>query len=140
MIPQCTLTIGCDEMEVCEFAGKCKYTPLGAQKLMEIEQPKIKEFASGAKSSDNKPPYECLTIEMLSRAAKRMELGMHYGKHNWKKGCQDKAFILDRLNHAFEHLIKAQAQIDNDAPITDDDLAAVIVNCMFAMEYQKQNY
>lgn len=94
------------------------------------------DFESGASSSGHKPPYECLTLTLLTRAAKRMELGMHYGKHNWKKGIRDKQFILDRLNHALEHLVKAAANIDNNWDSSDDDLAAVVVNCMFAMEYQ----
>lgn len=94
------------------------------------------EFKSGAISSGNKLPYECLTPTFLKRSAARMELGLHYGKHNWKKGAKDKDFILDRLNHAFEHLIKAMYEIDNNIQYTDDDLAAVVVNCMFAMEYQ----
>jgi len=94
------------------------------------------DFESGASSSGNKPPYECLTPTLLRRAAERMRAGLHYGKHNWKKGINDKQFILDRLNHAIEHLIKAQQEIDNDIEMSDDDLAAVVVNCMFAMEYQ----
>lgn len=96
----------------------------------------IQEFLSGAKSSGHKPPYECLTPTLLRRAALRMQLGMHYGKHNWKKGVRDKNFILDRLNHAMEHLMNAMQQIDNATEMGDDDLAAVVVNCMFAMEYQ----
>lgn len=96
----------------------------------------IHHFKSGASSSGHKPPYECLTSTLLKRAALRMEKGLHYGKHNWKKGAHDKQFILDRLNHAIEHLIKAAHEIDDDALYSDDDLAAVVVNCMFAMEYQ----
>lgn len=96
-----------------------------------------KQFESGASSSGNVPPYECLTPTFLRRAAERMRLGMHYGKHNWKKGILDTQFILDRLNHALEHLTKAQREIDNGIPMSDDDLAAVVVNCMFAMEYQE---
>lgn len=97
-----------------------------------------KHFKSGASSSGNPPPYECLTPLFLTRAAERMRLGMHYGKHNWVKGAQEKEFILDRLNHAFEHLVKAMKEIDQDIPMADDDLAAVVVNCMFAMEYQSK--
>lgn len=99
----------------------------------------LKPFASGATSSGNVPPYECLTRSFQLRCAERMRLGMHYGKHNWKKGAQDKNFILDRLNHAFEHLLKAMEAIDQDKIPGDDDLAAVCVNCMFAMEYQEQS-
>ena len=97
----------------------------------------IRHYESGAFTSGDVPPYECLTLNFLRRCAFRMKLGMHYGKHNWKKGADDKQFILDRLNHAMEHLVKAMNQIDNDKPIDDDDLAAVSVNCMFAMEYQE---
>lgn len=96
----------------------------------------MNEFESGASSSGNVPPYECLTETFLRRSAERMRLGMHYGKHNWKKGIKDKQFILDRLNHAFEHLVKAQSAIDSDIIAEDDNLAAVVVNCMFAMEYE----
>lgn len=95
-----------------------------------------KEYKSGAKSSGNLPPYECLTLIFLRRCAERMKSGMHYGKHNWERGTEEKEFILDRLRHAQEHLIKAMRQIDRDEPMQDDDLSAVAVNCMFAMEYQ----
>lgn len=94
-------------------------------------------FSSGAASSGDVPPYECLTATFLRRSALRMKLGLHYGKHNWKKGIGDKEFILDRLNHAMEHLIKAMHEIDVGIKMKDDDLAAVVVNCMFAMEYQE---
>ncbi len=95
------------------------------------------DFTSGASSSGNIPPYECLTLTFLRRCAFRMKLGMHYGKHNWKKGTNDKKFILERLGHAVEHLHKAMEQIDTDGKMVDDDLSAVAVNCMFAMEYQE---
>jgi hypothetical protein len=96
----------------------------------------IKEFESGAKSSGNLPPYECLTETFIDRCAERMRLGMYYGKHNWKKGARDKEFILDRLRHIQKHLIKLREQIDLDLPMTDDDAAAIAVNAMFVMEYQ----
>ena len=96
----------------------------------------VTHFKSGAASSGDLPPFECLTETFLLRAAKRMRLGIHYGKHNWKKGAEDKQFILDRLNHAMLHLVRAQAAIDSDEQTDDDNLAAVVVNCMFAMEYE----
>lgn len=95
------------------------------------------DYESGASSSGSYPPYECLTLTFLRRCALRMQLGLHYGKHNWKKGAEDKKFILERLSHAVEHLHKAMEQIDNDRTPIDDDLSAVAVNCMFAMEYQE---
>lgn len=92
---------------------------------------------NGSKTSGHKPNYDLLTPSFLKRAAQRMTDGLHYGRDNWKKGAETKEYTLDRLNHAFEHLIKATAKIANDEPIGDDDLAAVVVNCMFAMYYQE---
>jgi len=124
----------CHNPVSCNAANKCIY--FDVIKARETEEP-IHHFTSGASSSGHKPPYECLTITLLKRAALRMQKGLHYGKHNWKKGIKDKAFVLDRLNHAIEHLVKAAHEIDNDIQMTDDDLSAVVVNCMFAMEYQE---
>lgn len=127
--------LDCNSRVDCMMDGLCKIQK-GLESVLDKSKEEIHHFKSGASSSGNKPPYECLTLTLLTRAAKRMEKGLHYGKHNWKKGATDKAFILDRLNHAIEHLVKAQQEIDNDIAMTDDDLAAVVVNCMFAMEYQ----
>lgn len=97
----------------------------------------IKEFESGAKSSGNFPPYECLTETFIDRCARRMEVGINnYGKHNWKKGARDKEFILDRLRHARKHLGLLMREIDMDQMMRDDDAAACCVNIMMAMEYQ----
>lgn len=93
----------------------------------------IKVHPSGAKTSGNLPPYECLTDEFIERCALRMKLGMHYGKHNWVSGATDKNYVLERLRHAYKHLRKAIMEIDLNIPMTDDDLAAVAVNVMFAM-------
>lgn len=92
---------------------------------------------TGAVSSERKPGYDMLTLTLLRRAAQRMDLGQAngYAKHNWRKGITDKNYILERLNHAVEHLYKAIHEIDFDAPADDDNLAAVVVNCMMAMEY-----
>jgi hypothetical protein len=108
--------------------------------MAELREDQIKHFESGASSSGDLPPYECLTPLFLHRTANRMKLGLRYGKHNWKKGIRDKQFILDRLNHAFVHLIKAMEEIDRDHIPSDDNLAAVAVNCMFAMEYEDAHF
>ncbi len=96
----------------------------------------LKQFESGAKSSGKLPPYECLTERFIDRCAERMQLGMHYGKHNWKLGSVDKEFILDRLRHARKHLGLLMELIDNDQWADDDDAAAICVNVMMTMEYQ----
>lgn len=142
---KCQYPINCTRRQECLSLSKEKSMSDYSKEISEekisgigvLSNEEIHHFASGASSSGHKPPYECLTLEFLKRASRRMQKGFHYGKHNWKKGAKDKAFILDRLNHAMEHLHKALCEIDTDTPMDDDDLAAVVVNCMMAMEYQK---
>jgi hypothetical protein len=100
----------------------------------------VQRFKSGAESSDNVPGYDMLPFTFLRRTAKRFTLGaVKYGKFNYRKGIRDKEFILDRLNHAFEHLKLAMDKIENGEITSDDDLGAVCVNVAMAMEYQVVN-
>ncbi len=99
-------------------------------------------FASGAMSSGKKPPYTALTPLCLERFARQREFGDNkYGEDNWKKGAADRAFILDRINHGIEHLLKLGEQIKAGNPGNwtpgEDDAAAVMCNAMFVMEYQQ---
>jgi hypothetical protein len=101
-------------------------------------------FSSGAVSSGRKPPYHLIPAYALARIANRFKLGADkYGVDNWKKGATDRDFILDRINHAFEHLINLKEQVaagDGETVETfdDDDAAAVILNAIFVMEWQVQ--
>lgn len=98
------------------------------------------EFKSGATSSGKLPPYDLIPETFLTRTAERFELGaVKYGRFNYRKGLQDKEFIMDRLNHAFLHLKRAMDLIENNVPYTDDDLGGVAVNIAMAMEYQLWN-
>lgn len=99
-------------------------------------------FASGAMSSGQKPRYDLIPTYALERIAHRFELGAaKYGVDNWKKGARDDEFILDRINHAIEHLMTLKDLIHSDVEIAweahDDDAAAVILNAIFVMEYQR---
>lgn len=97
-------------------------------------------FTSGAASSEKLPPYDLLTLNFQNRVARRLEVGASkYGRFNYRKGLQDKEFIMDRLNHAFKHLKIAMDAIEQGEIVEDDDLAGVAVNVMFAMEYEHQN-
>ena len=100
-----------------------------------------KKFKSGAKSSGNKPSYHLIPLTMFRRTALRFDLGIAHGyeANNWRKGLTDKDFILDRLNHALEHLKLAMKAIENDEIETDDNLGAVTCNVSMAMEYQLVN-
>lgn len=98
------------------------------------------EFASGATSSGKLPPYDLLSELLLTRTARRFELGaVKHGKFNYRKGLKDKDFMLDRLNHAFLHLKRAMDLIEQGLPYDDDNLAAVVVNAAMVMEYEAAN-
>lgn len=97
-------------------------------------------FASGAMSSGRKPRYDLIPTEALARIAARFEYGaIKYGENNWQKGVHDKAYILDRINHAIEHLMNLKDHVhygDRLEELVDDDAAAIILNVIFVMEYQ----
>lgn len=105
------------------------------------EEPEgLQTFSSGATSSKQLPSYNLIAICMLDRLAARMDLGaVKHGKFQYRKGLKDKAFILDRLNHAIKHIRLAQDLIENDEVYTDDDLGGAAANIMMAMEYQEAN-
>lgn len=98
----------------------------------------IHTFSSGAASSGMKPRYDLIPPFALKRIAERFSLGAaKYGDNNWMKGVNDREFILDRLNHAVEHLYNVINGIHHPVDSNDDDLAAVILNCIFAMAYEE---
>ena len=97
-------------------------------------------FTSGAMSSGKKPPYHLIPDYALRRIAGRFRLGAEkYGVDNWKLGARDPEFILDRINHGIEHLyqLAREVQSGKPSPSTDDDAAAVVLNAIFVMEYQR---
>jgi hypothetical protein len=101
---------------------------------------KLWKSKSGATSSGQLPPYDLITLNFQNRTAARLGLGaVKHGRFNYRKGLKDKEFIMDRLNHAFKHLKNAMDCIENGEVYQDDDLGAVAVNVMMAMEYQHVN-
>lgn len=95
-------------------------------------------FASGAMSSGKKPRYDLIPLWALERIARRFELGaIKYGEDNWQKGARDRDFIIDRINHAIEHLYLLCELVKNDQWTDDDDAAAVILNSIFVMGWQR---
>jgi hypothetical protein len=86
--------------------------------------PEGKAFASGARSSEEKPRYDLIPVEALRREAIRMAEGARaHGVNNYRVGVHDPAFITDRINHLIEHAVK-YASGDR----SDDHLAAVRAN------------
>lgn len=98
---------------------------------------------SGATSSGQKPRYDLIPLTLLRRIADRFGYGARrHAPYNWRRAIEarDKDYILERLNHAMEHLKKAMDTIQFDEIPNDDDLGAVCVNCAFAMEYQEATW
>lgn len=109
--------------------------------IVEVKNQDKQTFKSGATSSGQVPGYDMLPELFLTRVAKRFDLGKEkHGKFNYRKGLQDKEFIIDRLNHAFLHLKRAIDLIENNTPFEDDNLAAVAVNVAMAMEFEYINH
>lgn len=97
-------------------------------------------FTSGAASSGNVARYDLISLSLLDRLGDRLKLGaVKYGPFQYRKGLKDRAFILDRLNHAIRHIRLAQDLIHDGLPFGDDDLAGAVCSIMFAMEYQEEN-
>lgn len=96
---------------------------------------------SGAKSSEKMPAYLLIPWRPISeRVARRFELGeSKYGRDNWRKGLDDRAWIEDRANHAMEHLMKVLDKIRRGVRTDegDDDLAGVAWAMFVIAEHER---
>lgn len=83
--------------------------------------------ASGARSSEHQPRFDLIPANGLRRLARRFELGaVKHGEDNWRKGLGDRDWLLERINHAHNHLHRLAASIKGPIfDVTDDDAAAV---------------
>lgn len=102
-------------------------TGAGAAKLADASSDKTSWVApSGAKSSERQPRYDLVPAAALRRVVRRFELGAEkHGEGNWKKGIDDPAWLLDRVNHAITHLYKVAEEIKAGYRDKDDNAAAV---------------
>jgi hypothetical protein len=91
-------------------------------------------FASGAKSSEEKPRYDLIPVCALEREAVRMAEGAKaHGENNYQQGVNDPAFIRDRINHLIAHALN-YASGDR----SDDHLAAIRCNAGMLMWIESQ--
>lgn len=102
-------------------------------------------FSSGASSSGKLPPYHTVPAYFFDRVANVRGFGdKKYGVDNWKKGAQDREFILDRISHGIQHFMKLAEKVKEgrvgptDTIPGQDDAAACAVNALFVMEWQRQ--
>lgn len=98
-----------------------------------FNQPKddVKTFSSGAQSSSSKAGYWMIPFVVLRAVAQRFDLGaLKYDAHNWKRGCNDPAFMRDRFNHMIEHAFKFTEGGDEEDDI-EGSIIAVLINAVF---------
>lgn len=94
----------------------------------------MKEFTSGAKSTELKPEYRLVPIEAMEMIARRFAYGAaRHGEKNYQKGVNDPIFIRDRQNHALEHMMRYVAgatvmEADGTLETPMDHLEAAICN------------
>lgn len=99
---------------------------------------------SGATSSKC-PRFDLIPIEAIIRLANRFELGeIKHGHNNWRKGINDKQYILERTCHIIHHAIKFMHKLDHLLPDDgDDDVGAILWGAAFLCEatkyYSKEN-
>lgn len=82
-------------------------------------------FTSGARTAAHAPRFDLVPPELMEAVANRFEVGLlKYSKDNWKKGISDPAFLLERANHVYEHLVKyLQGDFQEDSE--EENLAAI---------------
>lgn len=91
-------------------------------------------FASGASSSGKLPRFDLIPRIALQKLAERFTLGsIKYGDFNYKKGFNDKKFILDRINHLRNHC-DALISPKNAEEWDDDNIAAILWGGAFLAE------
>jgi hypothetical protein len=82
---------------------------------------------SGATSSAL-PGYDQLPYHAMRLLASRYSLGeAKHGRHNWRKGLNDKDYVIKRLGHVVHHALKAIAILEGFVPDDGDDNAGAIM-------------
>lgn len=112
-------------------------------KKRKVEQEKDKQTTgkSSALSSKQMLFYHDVPPELYRRIAKRYTVGhKKYSPDstmnlNWRIGLDDPLYVMDRLNHMFEHMMDF-LEYGN---VQDDNLAAIVWSCAFLMEAERHN-
>lgn len=84
----------------------------------------MKQFSSGAKSSEEAPRYDLVEPAFVRATAERMGQGAKtHGDRNYMAGADDPEFIRDRVNHLVGHVLKFAA-----GDTSEDHFAAACAN------------
>jgi hypothetical protein len=96
-------------------------------------------FKSGATSSGQLPRFDLIPRVTLDSLGERYTKGaINYGDFNYRKGFDDKAFILDRINHGINH-IGALMSPRNKEEWDDDNIGAILWFGSFLAELRQAN-
>lgn len=89
--------------------------------------------SSGATSRSHAPAYDLVPMELEKAAINRFQYGIDHGheKNNWRKGLNDPKYAQERMNHAVEHLKRANSGVG-----TWEDIEAVICNLAMLCWYK----
>lgn len=112
-----------------------------AMRNVESETDKVQTGTSKALSSKLCDFFHDVPPELYRRAAKRYTVG--HKKYspgitqnlNWRIGIDDPLYVMDRLNHLFEHAFNFL----EDGNTIDDNLGAIVWCCGFLMEVERLN-
>lgn len=87
-------------------------------------------------TSSHCPDFGQIPLQALIELAKRFELGeVKHGRDNWRKGLDDQAYVISRLNHVIYHAYKLINKIEGKLPWDDDnDASAIMWGGAFAVE------
>jgi hypothetical protein len=102
-------------------------SPIPADNPRGVQLPEYK-FTSGAVRSGGKPEWSLMPWGALREILRRFEIGVKYGRNNWKRalGTDDHAFVRQFDAHMFEHYRHFLELVDlpHDAQIDGDGLVA----------------
>ena len=94
---------------------------------------------SGAKTSDNLPPFWEMPLAAMEAYARRLKVGHRYGIMNWRKGLSDVEFVRDRMNHLIKHLMMVANGIEEGDNTTPSNIDAVVWGAGFLAEVQAKH-
>jgi hypothetical protein len=127
-----------------ELFVKMRNIPMIGVRDIEKETNAVTPGKSVAKSSKKSLYYHDIPGELFRRIALRYTVG--HTKHNddpvpitmnlnWRIGLDDPLYVMDRLNHMFEHFV----DFLDSGNTKDDNLGAIAWCCGFLMEVERIN-
>lgn len=92
-----------------------------------MQQPCAIVIHSSGAGTSKTPRFDLIPRDALIRLADRYELGLKYGEDNWRKGMEDKAYVIERISHVVDHALKLREKLKGRLPHDGDDDAAAIM-------------